>query len=112
MNLYIKIENGIPKNHPALENNLLQAFGLIPEHFQPFIRVERPSLLPYQIFNSEEPSYQKINDIWTDVWDIRDMTQEEKLAKQQTIKDSWILIPDDIHMSWIFNEETCRYEPP
>lgn len=111
MNLYIEIENGQPKNHPALENNLIQVFGLIPEHWHPFTRVERPGLLPYQIFNSEESTYQKVNDTWTDVWNIRDMTNEEKLAKQQRIKDSWILAPNDMHESWIFNEETCRYEP-
>jgi hypothetical protein len=30
MNLRIETENGQPKNHPALEGNILQAFGTIP----------------------------------------------------------------------------------
>ena len=33
MNLYIEIENGQAKNHPALESNLLEAFGSIPGLF-------------------------------------------------------------------------------
>ena len=42
MNLYIETNNGQTINHPAFEDNLIQAFGSIPEHFEPFVRVERP----------------------------------------------------------------------
>jgi hypothetical protein len=33
MKLYIETENGWVKNHPAFENNLLEAFGSIPENW-------------------------------------------------------------------------------
>jgi hypothetical protein len=87
MNLYIEIENGVTKNHPALENNLIQAFGAIPAHWEPFIRVERPTGI-YQVLESNEVVYAKVNGVWTDVWAVRDMTAEEKTAKQQEVIDS------------------------
>ena len=48
MNLYIETENGATKNHPAFEENLIQAFGSIPEHWEAFIRVEKPIPSLYQ----------------------------------------------------------------
>jgi len=113
MNLYIEIKDGQPINHPAFEENLLQAFGSISSDWEPFVRIERPNLGVYQVMESEEPTYQKINDVWTDVWSFRDMTAEEKAAKQQEVKDSWATRDQASNWaSWIFNEETCSYHPP
>ena len=52
MNLYIEIENGQTKNHPALEHNLIESFGVIPENWEPFIRIEKPTLDTFQILVS------------------------------------------------------------
>jgi hypothetical protein len=114
MNLYIETdENGQTKNHPAFENNLIQAFGQIPAHWEPFVRVTRPDALIYQVLNSNDPTYQKVNGVWTDVWDLRDMTAEEKVVKQQETKDEWASIPDrDNFTAWTFDETTCSYVPP
>lgn len=117
MSLYIETENGITKNHPAFEENLLQAFGSIPEHWEPFVRVERPIPTMYQVLESETPTYQKVNGVWTDVWSIREMTEQEKeVAKQAAIKlvkDAWATRPQVENWSaWVFNEETIKYEPP
>jgi hypothetical protein len=113
MNLYIKVENGWVKGHPAVEENLIQAFGAIPEHWEPFVRVERPTLEVYQILVSSEAAYLKINGVWTDVWSIRDMTSEEKAAKQQEVKDGWTSLPNHQNFTaWVFDEATCSYEPP
>ena len=117
MNLYIETENGVPKNHPAFEDNLIQAFGAIPEHWEPFIRVERPIPAAYEVLVSEQPVYAKVDGVWTDVWTVRDMTVEEKeVAKQdaiQTVKDAWAARPQVENWSaWVFNEETIKYEPP
>jgi hypothetical protein len=57
MNLYIETENGVTKNHPAFEDNLMQAFGSIPAHWEPFIRVERPAIGVYKIMTADEPTY-------------------------------------------------------
>jgi len=53
MKLYIETENGQVKNHPAFEDNLIQAFGQVPEHWVPFERVERPVLGQYEVMVSE-----------------------------------------------------------
>ena len=113
MNLYIEIENGLPKNHPAFENNLLQAFGVIPLHWERFVRVERPDLSVYQSFEIPKVIYQKVDGVWTDVWLLRDMTVEEKYTKQQEVKDGWALLPNrENFTAWVFDEVTCSYIPP
>jgi hypothetical protein len=114
MNLYIETDNnGNTINHPAFEDNLLEAFGQIPPHWEPFVRIEKPVPKLYEILDSEEPIYQKVDGVWTDVWSIRDMTVEEKTQFQQLQKDVWKALPNyNNFTSWIFDEETCRYEPP
>jgi hypothetical protein len=113
MNLYIEIENGVTKNHPALEDNLMQAFGSIPTRWEPFTRVEKPLPTVYQTFDSPEFVYAKVDGVWTDVWTLRDMTEEEKTAKQQAIitefnsreyASNWA--------AWVFDETTCSMQPP
>ena len=113
MNLYIETENGVTKNHPAFEDNLLQAFGSIPEHWEPFIRVERPTLGVYDVLDSDEPTYSKVDGTWTDVWMVRPMTTEEKTAKQQAVitafnerdyASNWA--------AWTLDEATCTMQPP
>lgn len=113
MNLYIETENGQCKNHPAFEENLLQAFGQIPAHWEPFVRVPRPDVGIYEVLDSEDPTYQKNNGTWTDVWALRQMTQAEKDAKQQVVKDAWAAQDQAANWSaWVFNEATCEYDPP
>ena len=114
MNLYIETdENGNPINHPAFEDNLIQAFGTVPNNWKPFIRVQRPVPSVYQVLDSQDPTYEKVDGVWTDVWILRDMTAEEKAAKQQATKDLWAQRPNLANFSaWTFNEDTCQYEPP
>jgi hypothetical protein len=110
MNLYIETENGAIKNHPAFEDNLIQAFGSVPAHWEPFIRVERPILGVYELMTEEEPTYEKVNGVWTDVWIKRDMTAEEKTDKQQAVKNAWV--SNNGFASWTFSEATCVFEAP
>lgn len=117
MNLYIEIENGQPKNHPAFEDNLLQAFGSIPEHWVPFVRVERPTITMYQVLESEEPTYQLVDGVYKDVWAVRDMTAQEREATKQSAiqaaQTAWAARPQAENWSaWVLNEETFQYEPP
>lgn len=85
MNLYIQVENGVSINHPALEENLIHAFGSVPDNWEPFLRIERPMLQEYEVLESEEPTYEKIDGVWTDVWHIRDMTEEERSQRDEEI---------------------------
>jgi hypothetical protein len=113
MKLYIETENGVTKNHPALEDNLIQAFGAVPTHWEPFTRIERPVPALYKTFDSPELVYKKVDGVWTDVWYLRDMTAEEITAEQQSAKKAWLTLPNrDNFTAWTFNEATCRYEPP
>ena len=113
MNLYIEIENGATKNHPAFEDNLTQAFGSVPAYWEPFIRVERPALGVYQVMESDEPAYVKIDGVWTDVWSLRDMTAEEKTTKQQAVIAAFNSHEYAANWSaWTFDEATCAMQPP
>lgn len=113
MNLYIETENGVTKNHPAFEDNLLQAFGSIPAHWEPFVRVERPVPGVYQVLENQEAVYVKVDGIWTDVWSMRDMTTEEKTAKQQGVITSFNEREYASNWSaWILDEATCMMVPP
>jgi hypothetical protein len=88
MKLYIQTENGQTVNHPAFESNLIAAFGGVPDHWKPFVRVERPTLGVYEVLESEQSSYQMVDGVWTDAWSVRPMTDEEKAAKQQVLRDA------------------------
>ena len=113
MNLFIETENGQTKNHPAFEDNLIQAFGEVPSHWEPFIRVERPIPGVYQILESDEPVYTKVDNVWTDVWSLRDMTAEEKSAKQQEVRDAFNNREQAENWSaWTLDEATCTMVPP
>ena len=113
MKLYIQTENGQTVNHPAFEDNLIAAFGGVPDHWKPFVRVERPTLGVYEVLESEQPAYEMVDGVWTDVWTVRPMTDEEKAAKQQAVRDAWALIPNAFNFTaWVLDEATLRMVPP
>ena len=113
MNLYIETENGVIKNHPALKDNLIQAFGSVPAHWEPFTRVERPTLGVYEVMTADEPTYEKVDGVWTDVWHKRDLTAEEKTAKQQALITAFNEREQAENWSaWTLDEATCMMVPP
>jgi len=117
MNLYIQIEDNQPVNHPATEDNLIQAFGEVPAHWEPFVRVEHPTLGEFEKWGDPLVTYEKVNGVWTDVYHVVEITAEEKAAIKQAkidaYKTTWALLPQrDNFSAWVFNEETIKYEPP
>jgi len=110
MNLYIQIKDGQPFQHPAFEDNLIQAFGEIPFDWEPFERLIRPILNPYQFIDEDQTTYVKVNNIWTDSIIINELSNAEKIERQNLIKSHWLNNPN--FASWIFNEDTCDFEPP
>ena len=114
MNLYIETDsNGNYINHPAFEDNLLEAFGKIPDHWETFVRIEQPVQTTYQVLDSTEPTYQKVNGVWTDVWAVRQMTDDEKAAKQKAVKDAWDARRQKANwVAWEFDESVCDFVPP
>lgn len=112
MNLYIQIKDGKPFEHPIFEDNFQQAFpdvdlNNLPSWVARFERIEPPVLSTYEIY--EGVTYKFDGNVVKDVHHVRTMTSEEKIAKQQEIKDYW---SKNGFASWIFNEELCAFMPP
>lgn len=118
MDLFIRLKNGQPFEHPIFGDNFRQAFpdvdvDNLPDHFARFVRVASPDLGVYEVLTSPTPTYEKVNGVFTDVWSKRNMTDVEKANKQQAVKDTWASMPDAANFSaWVFDEETCSYVPP
>lgn len=90
MKLYIETENNQIKNHPAFEENLMQAFGAIPANWVPFERVEQPVLDIYEVY--EGVTYELIDGIVKDVHHVRAMTEEEKTTKDAQLAEAKTLL--------------------
>ena len=112
MELFIRITDGQPVDHPILATNLLEVYPGIdlnnPVGFAKFVRVQAPVLGPYE--KNLTVSYQLVDGAYTDVFSKELMTQEEILEKQQHVKTSWA--QNNGFASWTFNEETCQFEAP
>lgn len=113
MELFIRIVDGKPFEHPILGSNFRQAFPDVdtknlPPEFARFERIPVPSLV-YATLNNSQPTYQWVDGLVKDVWDITHMSPEEILAKQQATKDAWA---QNGFASWVFNEDACLFTPP
>lgn len=112
MELFIRIKDGQPFEHPIFGDNFRQAFpdvdtNNLPAEFARFVRVQAPVVGAYE--KSRSASYQLVNGAYTDVFSIEQMTAEEVAAKQQATKDAWAA---NGFASWTFNETTCVFESP
>ncbi len=112
MELYIRIKNGQPFEHPILGNNFRQAFpdvntNNLPEWVAKFERVLPPVIGPYEIY--EGVTYQWVGDFVKDVHIVRQMTLEEKQEKQNNVKTNWA---ENGFASWLFDENLCIFVPP
>ena len=111
MKLYIKLNNGSPVDHPILEDNLLQTFPGIDlsssEEYKEFVRKPRPTIGVYEVIDNI--TYGKENEVYTDVYNIREMTAQEKLEKQNETKQNFASTG---WVSWTFDENTCSHIPP
>ena len=112
MELYIRIVDGQPFEHPIFGNNFRQAFpdvdvNNLPPEFARFVRVEAPVLGAYE--KNQTVSYQLVDGVYTDVFACEQMTIEEIFAKQQAVKDAWA---SNGFASWVFDETACTFMPP
>lgn len=108
--LYIEVQNGQPINHPILESNLRIFFGdqLLPEQYIEFIKTPIPEIGVYEIYVGH--SYQIENDHCVEIHHVRNMTDEEKLNKQNDVKT---FFTNHVGFSsWTFDENLCRFLPP
>jgi hypothetical protein len=112
MELYIRIKDGQPFEHPIFGDNFRQAFpdvdtNNLPAEFARFVRVPTPMLGPYE--KNQTVSYQLADGAYRDVFSCEQMTAEEIAAKQQAMKNAWA---ENGFASWTFNEATCEFDPP
>lgn len=120
MRLIVRVENESPVGGPILEDNFVVAFPNIdidnlPEGWAYFEKTEKPTFDQvgvYQVLENEPEIVLQENGTYKEVWTIRNMTDEEKLAKQNRIKELWTNPVNARLVSWTFNEETCQYEAP
>jgi len=113
MELFIRIKDGAPFEHPILSENFRQAFPNVdtenlPAKFARFVRIEAPVLGVYE--KNQTVSYQLVDGVYTDVFTCEQMTAEEIAAKQLVVKDTWV--NNNGFASWLFNEITCTFEAP
>lgn len=120
MRLIVRVENESPVGGPILEDNFVVAFPNIDvdnlsEGWAYFEKTEKPTFDQvgvYQVLENEPEIVLQENGTYKEVWTIRNMTDEEKLAKQNLIKELWTNPVNARLTSWTFNEATCQYEAP
>ena len=108
MELYIRIKDGKPFEHPILGNNFRQAFPNIdtenlPPEFARFVRVALPVIGVFEVYR--ECVYELVDGVYTDVHNVRPMTAEEKTTKIAEAKAN-------LRPNWTLNEETLQHSPP
>jgi hypothetical protein len=112
MELFIRIKNGQPFEHPILGDNFRQAFPNIdtnnlPPEFVKFTPSPPPNVGIYEVH--EMPTYVLVNGVCTDTHNVRAMTAVEITARQDQVKNYWAT---EGYPSWVFNAEACLFEPP
>jgi len=108
MELYIRIVDGQPFEHPILGDNFREAFpevdvNNLPPEFARFERVECNVVAG--VFERPVVRYEWVNGVVKDVWYVEPMTQEEKDA----------LLLEAFRMphpeGWVFDESVARWVP-
>lgn len=118
MELFIRVVNGQPFEHPILGDNFRAAFpdvdvNNLPPEFARFERVVAPKLRPYETVHPDDPTYELVDGVYKDVWHKRDMTPEEIAAKQQETKDEWAVRPNaENFTAWVFDKVHCCFRAP
>ena len=109
MELFIRIVDGQPFEHPIMGDNFQQAFPHIdtnnlPPEFARFERVDKPPVGVFECY--EGVTYECFDGVWKDVHHLRPMTSEEK---SEHIAFVMALPHPD---GWVFNESRCAWLPP
>ena len=90
MEMFIKLENGQPVDHPIMGDNFRRAFPHIDPNnpspnFAKFVRVDRKDVGQYKVVLSG-PTYAWVGDTVQDIWETRDMTAEERADYDQSME--------------------------
>lgn len=91
LELYIKILDGQPYEHPIFADNFKIAFpdvdvnNLPVDSFAKFVRVDVPVLGVYEVY--EGVTYQWVGEVVKDVHSVRSMTDEERAVKTAALEE-------------------------
>jgi len=113
MELFIRIKDGQPFEHPIFGDNFREAFphvdvNNLPPEFARFERVEPPTWGPYD--KNQRVQYERgVDGVYRDVWYCDKMTAEEVKARQDAVKENWAKCG---YSSWTFDEISCSFKPP
>ena len=113
--LYIRIVNGRPVDHPMLRSNIAAAFPEVdfdnlPDWLARFERIAKPVPGIYEIVNG--PIYVVDGNVVKDQWILRPMTEDEKLIKQNRTRQNFVNDSNGQKSTWVFDEERCCFVPP
>jgi hypothetical protein len=91
MELFIKIKDGQPFEHPIFGDNFRQVFpdvdtNNLPPEFAKFERVDRPEIGIYEIYQGV--TYELVGNVYKDVHHTRAMTAEEKTEIDMKIAEA------------------------
>ena len=111
MELYIRIVDGQPFEHPIMGDNFRDAFPHIdvnnlPSEFAKFERIESPAYGVFDLY--EGVTYEWVDGVVKDVHHVRSMTEQERQAKIDEIKAYFTPTEN----GWVFDETTCSWIPP
>ena len=108
--------NGTTVNHPAVDTNLIQAFGKIPDDWAPFTRTPFANAgITLGVYEKPATSYILSSDgqTWQDNWSAVPMTDEEIARKQNNVIQTWANRPfADNFTAWTLDKTTCTMVPP
>jgi hypothetical protein len=108
MELYIRVQNGQPVEHPILGDNFKEAYPHIdvnnlPSDFARFIRVAAPAIGIFEIY--EGLTYELVGSVYTDVHHVRSMTEDEK-TQEITAR-----MAEPHPADWVFSDVTYTWQP-
>lgn len=114
MELFIRVIDGQAFEHPIIGDNFRDAFPNIdtenlPEGFARFTRYPQPLIGPYEVYQGVSYERDETGN-FCDIHHVRNMTDEEKLEKQNSVKLAWQQVNG--FPSWNLDEVTCTMQPP
>ena len=99
MQLFIRIKDGLPFEHPILEDNFRQVFPDVdtenlPPEFARFERVERPGVGLWEVY--EGVTYEWSGGVVKDVHRVRPMSEQEIQLKKQELDAQFYSEVDEV----------------
>lgn len=88
--MFIRLENGQPVDHPIMGDNFRRAFPQIDPNnpgpgFAKFVRIPKNAVGKYKVVTGG-PTYGWVGDTVQDIWETRDMTPEEMAEVDQLLE--------------------------